>query len=318
MKRTQTLFFLLISCLAINLKANDCGTLQDIGFPPTLCVTDENIYPLDNDHINYSQFNAVYQTEIEGVLTWVFQPSLITLTSQDEFNGYRSIWIGWKDLCDNQSTDPQLEIGCIEEVQGCTDMEANNFNMDAVVENGTCTYDANEEVTKDTLITIIGDISEESFEGNIKDWSLEGTTLNVVWEIVVSNQSFDILIPYTITTTEGLVVVEIVVEYLNALPKGVEAKTATNNSISFKKGIRISKVTGNNSINTELKLFPVPLNNELFLREVADQVSIFDQNGIELINEPNTSKIDVSELNEGSYFIKVIVNGTEYNQAIIK
>lgn len=68
--------------------------------------------------------------------------------------------------------------------------------------------------------------------------------------------------------------------------------------------------TNNSLSESEVKLYPIPVQNELNIsspqNSTVNEVRIFDLSGRLILSNKNKSQIDVSKLSSGSYFIEII------------
>jgi len=77
---------------------------------------------------------------------------------------------------------------------------------------------------------------------------------------------------------------------------------------------------GDNSLVLDVTIFPNPTDNYLFIEGNVNPVSITIYNllGAEVISESNTHKIDVSELSNGVYIIRISDGVSQTNRKFIK
>ena len=70
--------------------------------------------------------------------------------------------------------------------------------------------------------------------------------------------------------------------------------------------------------NANVALYPNPVSGKLFFSEDVREVSVVDVNGRVVANEKNTHVIDMSELSNGVYFVRVITDNGTATKKIVK
>ncbi|MFT6246747.1 MAG: hypothetical protein ACJAXI_003530, partial [Crocinitomicaceae bacterium] len=78
-----------------------------------------------------------------------------------------------------------------------------------------------------------------------------------------------------------------------------------------------------NAVNALVKLYPNPVQNELFVESKDEQITemtILDYSGrvVKVITNTNANSIDVSELNQGVYLLKVSTGNGVSTKRFIK
>ena len=82
-----------------------------------------------------------------------------------------------------------------------------------------------------------------------------------------------------------------------------------------------SNFTGlNKTIGTEVKIYPNPVQNELFIEGGKGQIEIIDFSGkvVKNITNSNTKSINISDLYEGIYILKLTTENGIYTDRLIK
>lgn len=72
------------------------------------------------------------------------------------------------------------------------------------------------------------------------------------------------------------------------------------------------------SNNTAVKMFPNPVREKIHFSETVDDVELFDVNGKKLKNSSGVSFVDVADLPQGIYFIRVKAGKGEFSKKFIK
>lgn len=307
-----------------------CVTLQDIGFPSEFCTDDTKKYVLNdfNGNIFWSQTASVYtvEDEITKEVDWIFEPSKFEVPTDVNLPAELPLYIAYTDpACgrgvENPIMNPSIILACDDQIypEGCTDPEAENYLPEAIIEDGSCYYNEDELVTIDTTI-IIDRFNSEYIQGDVTDWYLKGNTLHVTWEIYIPNTDYkyQIQIPYEVTVTEGLVLVSLDITYIPTTSFTTHGSRLTSENVTLRRGIRLSKVTGIQEAEISINVYPLPVENRLNLDSKADEITILNTNGIEMINATNANSVDVSSLHQGVYILKVAANGKIFTQTIVK
>ncbi len=90
---------------------------------------------------------------------------------------------------------------------------------------------------------------------------------------------------------------------------------------SFSVNPNFCTVLGINGIDISFNdnlIFPNPSNDKIYFRNEMEKVEVFDVNGKNIKNNFNASSMDVSDLQNGIYFIRVKTDRGEFNKKFIK
>lgn len=204
------------------------------------------------------------------------------------------------------------------EVLGCTDEGANNYNVDANRENGSCTYDEEggqyyASITSDETLT------SDDIHAQLIDIDLDGTILTTTWVLILPGSSHSVVTTYYLTSTVGTVQLDLNLT-VDAPSLKESAKPSTQN-FTLTKGVDLGKITAltNEVQKNGISVFPTIADNQLNINtdKPIESVEVLDINGNNVLTA-TSNVINTSSLNTGNYIVKVSAEGTTYTACFIK
>jgi hypothetical protein len=101
----------------------------------------------------------------------------------------------------------------------------------------------------------------------------------------------------------------------------IPAFSSVSTPISFSINPNFCTVLSRNEIqktDIQYRIYPNPANDKLFFNEEISYIEVFDVNGKNLKNAVNTSQLNISDLPNGIYFIRIKTDKGEFNRKFIK
>ena len=282
----------------------------------TVCKTDSPILISEGFQNDYAIIDGEGIEEIGNAI--YFNPALV------EF-GPTIYTASLQHLCDNELVEEEVNYhvnveNCFQPQPGCTDPLAVNYDESATYSDNTCNYEAVEEVTETANIEVSGSFQSENAQGYISDWTLTNNTLFVNWIVFTDEESFVVQVPYEITSNQGLIVVELVLNITQTANKTQRLRIASE-SARLRQGVRLGKITGlSQEKEVKISVYPQPATTVLHIATETslEQVSVFTQSGQQLFTIAGTNHLDVSNLKSGMYILKTKSQGKEQTTTFSK
>jgi hypothetical protein len=187
-----------------------------------------------------------------------------------------------------------------QEVGGCTDSEACNYNASATDDNGTCSYVESFAIVGNTNVNA-GMTEEYTYPGQ-------------------PSGSFEwVATPGTITAGQGTPLVSVV---WDDTPNGTVQVTETNETNCIGQPVVLEVNITPNAItafgSSSLRLYPNPANDLMFVSgniPSSTKLSLFNSIGQCVETGSFQTPIDVSRFAEGMYYLRLELDGTAIQKA---
>ncbi|MFT6137796.1 MAG: Leucine-rich repeat (LRR) protein [Salibacteraceae bacterium] len=177
-----------------------------------------------------------------------------------------------------------------------------------------------------SVIVLINSITVQGQAG-VSTITTQGGTLQIEADVLPANAD-DGTYTWSVFNQTGSATID-ANGLLTASTNGIVSVTATANDASGETGSMIVTISNQdlgineNAVNALVKLYPNPVQNELFVESKDEQITemtILDYSGrvVKVITNTNANSIDVSELNQGVYLLKVSTGNGVSTKRFIK